>query len=563
MSEAVAAPRWVGPPDRPALMWVSAPEGGASTSGVLVLPPLGYQWWSTHRTLRVLAETLAQDGHLVARLDYDGTGDSAGDQWDGGRVAAWRRSVADAVGDLRAQGCRHIGVVGVRLGGGLALIDGHELGADAIALWAPVSNGKRWARELRLLAEEVPAAEDLLEGGTVSSAGIVFSAQTLADLNDVSAANLTAAPAPRALIVDEQPDGKLAGLLAALGVDVEARSVAGRATALDVATEDAIVPMEVVEAIRDWFGAGAPELAGPPAAPAPAAAAATARIAWRDGVVQETVTHLGPEHLAAVLTQPTAGPAKPGTLVFLNTGSEPHVGPGRAWVELARSLALQGHDCYRVDWRGWGESPSAGHAPGRPYDAHAIDDTVELVRALARAGREDIVLCGLCASAWVALRAVLEIDVAGVVALNPQLYWAPGDPVEATMAQTRRRRATEILEIREGARTGRWTEEDLAGERPWAAAWLDQLAAASTPVTMVFAEGDDGLEYLATRLHRRLAEARRAGLRVVELVGVDHSMHRVWTRQRVAETIASAAAEMLSPARAGDGVAAQLAEDRR
>jgi pimeloyl-ACP methyl ester carboxylesterase len=538
----VTGARWVGSPERPALTWISAPAGGVRDSGVLILPPLGYQWWSTHRTLRVLAETLAAAGHLAARLDYDGTGDSAGDQWDPGRVPAWRRSVADAVGDLRAQGCARVTLVGVRLGATLALLDGAALRADAIAAWAPVAQGRRWAREVRLLADEVPAAEDLLEGGTVAAAGLVFSSETLAELGALSVLGLEAPPAPRVLLVDGRPDERLAEHLRAVGVaDVAKRTVEGGEGALDVAAEDAVVPPEVVAAIAAWAGP-----AGGDARDAAVDAPGAARIAWRGGELEEEVVRLGEHGLVAVRTDPGGDARRAvGTLVFLNTGAEPHVGPGRAWLELTRTLALRGHRCYRVDWRGWGESPDDGHAPGRPYDPHTVPDTVALVRALAREEPDGLVLCGLCASAWVALRAVLEVDVAGVVALNPQLYWQPGDPVEATMAQTRRRRAQEIADITAGAAAGRWTAEDEAGARPWAAAWLDALAAAPTPVTMVFAEGDDGLEYLDTRLERRFAAARAAGLRVVELTGVDHSMHRVWTRERVADTIAAAVGEML------------------
>jgi pimeloyl-ACP methyl ester carboxylesterase len=538
--------RWVGPGERPALTWTSAPADRRPADGILILPPLGYQWWSTHRTLRVLAEQLAADGHLVARLDYDATGDSAGDQWDGDRVAAWRRSVADAVADLRAQGCERLQLVGVRLGATLALLDGQALGAATIAVWAPVASGRRWGRELRLLAEEVPVADDLLEGGTVASAGLVFSAQTLADLGALAVADLTQRPAERVLIVDEQPNAGLVAHLASLDVEVSTQAVGGGHESLDVPTEDAVVPAAIVAALRAWLAPPA-GLRDAPTVPCEVdGSPQPARMAWRGQELHETIVALGRDRLAGIRTEPAGGVVADGTLVFLNTGAEPHVGPGRAWVELARTLAARGQRCYRVDWRGWGESPDGGHAPGRPYDPHTVQDTVELVRALRDEGHDDVILCGLCASAWVALRAVLAIDVAGVVALNPQLYWEPGDPVEATMAQTRRRRAQEIADIAAGAVSGRWTTEDTAGARPWAAAWLDALAAAATPITLVFAEGDDGLEYLTTRLERRFAAARRAGLQVVELIGIDHSMHRVWTRGRVADEIAAAVARMRS-----------------
>ncbi|MCW3000816.1 MAG: hypothetical protein JWQ20_114, partial [Conexibacter sp.] len=497
-----------------------------------------------HRTLRELAERLASLGYVVARLDYDGTGDSAGDQWDGERVSAWRRSVANAAADLRLQGCSHVQAIGVRLGATLALLDGAQLGLDGVAAWSPVVNGRRWARELRLLGQAVPAADDGLGGGTVASAGVVFGATTLAELGALSIAKVDAAPAPRVLLVDGVPDEKAVEHLVSLGVAVDARAVDGGESALELATEDAVVPEDVVATICSWIAA-ADEGAVSPGSLVRAVPSASAEFAWQRARLRESVMTLGSEGVVGVRTEPLEQDPAPGTLVFLNTGSEPHVGPGRAWVEFARALAVRGHTSYRVDWRGWGESPDGDHAPGRPYDPHTVAETTSIVRALSAIGHDDIVLCGLCASAWVALRAILEIDVAGVVAINPQLYWEPGDPVEATMAETRLRRAGEILAIERGAAWGRWTLEDLDGARPWAAAWLDGLAAAATPVTMMFAEGDDGLQYLRTRLGRRLSDAQRAGVRTVELPEVDHSMHRVWTRGVVIDAVEAAVARMV------------------
>ena len=130
-------------------------------------------------------------------------------------------------------------------------------------------------------------------------------------------------------------------------------------------------------------------------------------------------------------------------MVFLNSGSEVHTGPGRAWVEYARGLARPGVEVLRVDFRGWGESPDEGHAPGRPYDEHTVNDAIDVVEARRAQGRR-VVLAGLCAGAWIGLKAATQVRVDGVIAINPQLYWQPGDPVEALMTTTRARRRSEI-----------------------------------------------------------------------------------------------------------------------
>jgi hypothetical protein len=56
---------------------------------------------------------------------------------------------------------------------------------------------------------------------------------------------------------------------------------------------------------------------------------------------------------------------------------------------------------------------------------------------------------------------------------------------------------------------------------------------------MLFAEGDDGLEYLQDRLARRLRDVTDSGvIRVVEMMNVDHAMNRSWQRSIVFALIA-------------------------
>jgi hypothetical protein len=80
-------------------------------------------------------------------------------------------------------------------------------------------------------------------------------------------------------------------------------------------------------------------------------------------------------------------------------------------------------------------------------------------------------------------------------------------------------------------------------------ALVDDLRDGETPVVMMFAEGDEGIEYLRHRLSRRLAHVqRRGGLRVVKVEGIDHSMHRTWLRPLMIEVLAGQLATLVRPA---------------
>ena len=510
--------RWFGPEERPLLGWVSAaPE--ARASGVLVAPPVGYPYVTSHRALRQLAEGLAADGHVVLRFDYDGTGDSAGDARDADRVAAWRASLHAAAAELRSLGCARLTIVGVRLGGTFALLDGVELGADAVVAWLPVTSGRRYAKELRLMSTELP------DDTARAVAGEVWTEATLADLGALRVEPDTPLP-PRALVVGE-PFG-----------DVDVLPPDGSEGILETSAERAVTPTALLDAIRSWIG---PAAGAPLDVPDGTAAAAI------DGV-RETVLRLGPHRLAAIASEPADGAGGP-TLLFLNSGSEPHIGPGRAWVAFARELARRGHRAVRADFRGWGESPGDGLAPV-PYSEHCRDDVLELVRALEESGRSHVVPFGLCSSAYVALQAAAVERLAGVVALNPQLYWAPPQPVELTPEENWRYRTPVRDRYDRWARFGVWSALDAVGLRSPAGRWLDALRRCGTPVTLVFAAGDEGLHHLRVRLGRRFAAALRGrSVRLVEIPDIDHSMHRVWRRDAVVDALDEALGAAAGPLR--------------
>ncbi len=531
--------QWIGPPERPLMSWFTAPTDGVSDLGVVIAPPVGYEYWSAHRTLRTLAERLAGRGHCVLRFDFDGTGDSAGDQWDPSRVQAWQVDVDLAAQALRAWGVAKLVVVGLRVGGTFALLRGGAVRADAVVAWAPVVRGRRYVSELQLLGLHVPETAGSPErSGGIVQAGSVFAAETLADLGAINLATLPERPAPRVLVVDraDKPASTpLLDRLRELGVEPDHVVRSGSELLLDRPTEYAAVAEDIVDDICRWVGSVSE---GSTTAVVPERRT-TATVCWRDEGVEEEVVELGAPGLLGILTRPTG--ARRATVLWLNSGSEHHVGPGRAWVEYARELALAGFASFRLDFSGWGESPDREHAPGRPYDQHGIREVGEAVGALRERGHRRIVLAGLCAGAWVGLRAALNVEVEGVIAINPQLYWQPGDPVEADIVtETRVRRQPEIIRNKRLGALGLWSVLDALGNRPPAAKWLAQLAQRRTPVLAVFAEGDDGLEYLQDRTGRAWRRALRKGrIEDVTLTGIDHPMHRHWERGSMVGALAS------------------------
>jgi pimeloyl-ACP methyl ester carboxylesterase len=525
---------WIGPVEGKLMAWLTQPPAGPGDVGVVIVPPLGYESFTTHRTVRALAERLALIGCSVVRIDLDGTGDSWGEPWDPDRVLSWRASLHEAATFLTGIGCRSLVVAGVRFGATLALTEGADMGADRALAWAPVVKGRTFVRELTLLGDEIPDdhGHPGLAGGVVQ-AGSAFDPQTLAHLRTFDLTTLSVPPAVHVLVIDrddQAPSRALVERISSLDAEVDHLVLGGSDTALDRPTEYAEIAGTVVDAIVDWVGPSGPSSA-------PKAPTDVARREWTSHGVTERVVRLGRHRLVGVLTEPDQDPRC--TILWLNTGSEPHVGTGRAWVDFARDLATHGYASVRLDFSGFGESPDLGHAPGRPYDAHCRDEVVDVAADLHAHGHRKVVVAGLCAGAWVGLAAATDEQVDGVIAINPQLYWQPGDPVEASIVtETRPRRQAEIRRFRRIRRTGAWWALDALGVRHPAARRLRSIDRAGVPVLAVFAEGDDGLEFLEDRVGRTWAHVRRhPHIEDVVVPDIDHSMHRIWLRPAMAEVL--------------------------
>jgi alpha-beta hydrolase superfamily lysophospholipase len=526
---------WIGPADRPLAGWLTRAKEAPPVivSGVLLLPPVGYEYWTAHRTMRVLAERVASVGHMTLRIDYDGVGDSGGDQSDPERWDSWRAAVAAGVSALRSAGAERVVLVGLRLGATIALLEAADLGVDTVVAAMPVVVGRKYAGELAMMSTRVPdPAPQSVEPGAIVNAGTVFLPETIRALSAIDLSALEVSPARRVLLLDREDSVRsedLASRLDELGCDVDYELVEGVDVALDRPTEDAEAASELIARVAEWLGpADVPNEPPYGGSAAPVLPACTT-MEWHGGVVREQFVRLGSNKLAAVRTWASVEPSA--TLVLLNSGSEPHVGPGRAWVELSRALALHGFQVFRVDFRGWGESPDGGYAPGRPYDAHAGDDVAEIVDVLRLAGNTPVFLAGICAGAWVALDAATRVALDGVIAINPQLYWQPGDPVEALMTDTRRRRLSEIEDFKARGRELERTEPHPV------AAWLQQLVATPVPTLMLSSEGDDGLEFLESRLPETWASALASGVIELVTVPIDHALHRYWERAELVSPV--------------------------
>jgi exosortase A-associated hydrolase 2 len=127
--------------------------------GVLYFHPFANEMNYTRRAAALLARALAGRGWGVLQVDLFGCGDSDGDFRD----ASWETWIDDltsAFGWLQGRVGGRVGLVGIRLGGLLALdfASRTRRNIDRVLLWHPVVNGQQMMTDflrLRLLSNAI------------------------------------------------------------------------------------------------------------------------------------------------------------------------------------------------------------------------------------------------------------------------------------------------------------------------------------------------------------------------------------------------------------------------
>lgn len=143
-------PRFFGSTERQLFGVYHAPAGTfARESGVVLCYPGPQEYSQVHWAFQKLAGLLAATGLHVLRFDYSSVGDSAGESGDGS-LGRWCEDIETATHDLRElAGIRRVAIVGMRLGGVLAVRAAARDGKIRdVVLWDPIVSGPTYLREL-------------------------------------------------------------------------------------------------------------------------------------------------------------------------------------------------------------------------------------------------------------------------------------------------------------------------------------------------------------------------------------------------------------------------------
>ena len=437
---------------RPLFGVLHASRAGGAPLGLVLCNPFGFEAICAHRTLRHVAEEAAATGIPALRFDYDGTGDSAGNDSESGRLAAWVRSIHLAADELkRISGCTRIAFLGIRLGATLAALAASERDdADALIALAPVVSARTYLRELRAMqsASVGTAAAMNADAGShpaIEAMGFIVSEETREALSKVELTKLARAPAPHVLILDRDDLPTAERWNAALGgqgAHSEHHALPGYVEMM-FAPHSSVVPRVMLDHTRDFLAGRRTALAAAGVTAIGQPARSSVLLDSGDGKIQvrESVEFVGGARTVfGVLTAPAEGKPR-SAIVLLSAGATHHIGPSRLYVTLARQWAALGYAVFRMDVSGIGDSqPHAGEDENIVYTRHAAGDVAATATWLrAKVGVAECYALGLCAGAYHAFKAAVGgVPLDGVVMINPlTFFWKDGMSLDEKLADQR------------------------------------------------------------------------------------------------------------------------------
>ena len=586
MSTPNAEPLFFGTTERPLFGWLHRPGSPeqAARVGVVLCNPFGFEAVCAHRAYRRFASAIAEAGAAAIRFDYDGTGDSAGEDRDPERVPAWVKSVHAAADALREKaGVEAVYLFGMRFGALIAAQAAGQRGdyAGLIAV-APVLSGKAYVRELKALQMalglEGPPAGVQPEAGVQEAVGFRVTEATKSALSAIDIAKADRAPVSDVLVLDRDdlpPTTAWQQRLASQGAKVEGMVLPGY-LGMVADPHKTEVATQMVAAVRDWVSARV-QASGAPAhkSPSPIEASALFHVAKGEAsvpVVEEAVFVDPQKSLFGILTAPANGSRSGRAILLLSAGAVHHIGPNRLHTTLARRWATEGHVVLRLDISGIGDSrPRPGTPENEVYTRHALED-IEIAAAYLRGEQRasEVVSVGLCSGAYNGIKAAAAgIRLEAVVAINPlTFFWNPtlsldypkarvaseakrygesarslkawkkllrGDVHFRVLARIMAHRAADLArhQVREVARRLHIPlHEDLGAE-------LEKIAKNRVSIHFVFADGDPGSVLLTEQGGSVVGKlARKKVLSIDSIEGPDHTFTPIWSHELLADALA-------------------------
>ena len=431
--------------DETLFAWTHSSSGKILPVTAVICNPLGVEYMSGHRSIRHLADWLANQGIETLRFDYAFTGDSTGGNFNHASIAGLVANIRDVVAVVTRRNPRQrVVLIGIGLGATFAAIASELAEVDHLIMWNPTIVGRRFVREQKLLSE-ILQAENAGDASVTDVACIVLTPVLQDEFKTVDLTKVDYSGVRSVLLInrqDRKPNSKLAAAISGSDTIFEQCSMSGYAEMMDQPTET-IVPVAVIEHIGHWISSQVSNADVAESSGGTAAVDRNVRVQFPQGdhsskPLVEIPAKFGPDKqlfgIVSLRQDKVQEDNHKRAYLFLNCGSEHHAGPHRMYTILSRHCASFDGLSFRFDIEGIGDSFSAGNnEDNNSYSPVALQDIDRALDFLSNEyGCSEFILSGLCAGAYHTFKATAELAQYNIVEsnlINPLVFeWNYDDP---------------------------------------------------------------------------------------------------------------------------------------
>lgn len=437
----IRIPGYFGTEDRKLFGWFHAQNGRTESNTCVVLcQPLSLDYMSAYRSMRYLADELANQGIPVLRFDYFGTGDSGGYTEDDQTVDYCLWSIDQAVKHAKeTTHCENIVLVGFRFGATMAAIYSSQNQVEGLVCWAPIESGKRYLREIKALKLSAEDTSQPNDDGLLEAAGMVYWEKTQDKIRAIKLDSL-APQANQIMIIprDDLPvNEKLkTAWLQNSNAQIEQLELPGSEGMLFLA-EDTVVPHESFRKLTEWLLCKSSQSSSEQSIEPVQEAILKVfdydehKDSEREQLVKESL-HFYDDNgqYFGVLSEPKNQPSgkKNKCVILVNSGAIHRVGSNRVHVLMARYYSTLDYSTFRLDIPGLGDSYTDDLSIENKEHIKGSEEFVTMaLNYLSKScGFSNFIIGGLSSGAFYAYNAALRIDgfnIDDVLLLNPEQFY--------------------------------------------------------------------------------------------------------------------------------------------
>jgi len=440
----------------------------------IICPPIGHKYMAAHRSLRYFSDSLACKNGLSIRLDYTNTGDSSDDKTESFSIKNAIDDIVTLVERLRQlHPTIPINAIGFFMGASILMLASQQVTFNDLVLWDPCIKGKRFIREIKVLSGILD--KENIEDQKVEATGVYLTAKFNVELEKLDLIKPLDISCNRIMYLhksEEKENNKLLNRLSNYSKFVDIEAYDGSDKMLTYPTDTAI-PQKALDRIcqylsekkeaadknnlrkqMDALNSGLDKLC-------------QNRILEGDGYAERCTAFGSGKSLFGIYSYALKESNLGDLVVFLNCGSEHHVGPHRMYTNFSRALAKQGISALRIDIEGIGDSISKGNnIENKAYSPVVLSDIKTILEGAKEQGYRRFLLAGICAGAYHSFLSTSKLqtcNIVGAVMINPLIF-----------ARDYENEAAQSLSVRSQGEISRYKSNFFSGEK-WKKIFTGQI----------------------------------------------------------------------------------------